>query len=102
MTSTTRLQNRPDDDHEGHITVAHENHVAHLEVAIEETTAALGWLKAWPNHITNAESELESVINTLRVALRRARPDDLDGTPPTFDRDRPPVYSFDADGDVRK
>ncbi len=102
MTSTTRrLQNRPGDDHEAHISVAHENHVAHLGAAIEETTVALGWLKAWPNHITNAESELVTVINTLRVALRRAVPMGEPGPTPE-PLAEPPVYSFGADGDVRK
>ena len=92
------------DDHQAHSKLAHERHVAHLEAAINEATAALGWLKAWPNKITNAEEELESVINVLRVALRRARPDDeTDGTTPsTFDRNKPAhTYSFDEQGDVR-
>ncbi len=102
MTSTTRrLQNRPDDDHESHISVAYENHVAHLTAAIDETNAALGWLRAWPNKITNAESELVTVINTLRVALRRAVPVGEPGPTPE-PLAEPPVYSFDADGDVRK
>ena len=59
------------DDHQAHRQLAHDRHVAHLEAAIDEANAALGWLQAWPNEITNAESELESAINVLRVALRR-------------------------------
>ena len=95
---TSRL--RQDDDVEAHRELAHERHVAHLEAAIDETNSALGWLRAWPNQITNGESELETVVNTLRVALRRARPDE----PPSDARPlhEPPVYSFDADGDVRQ
>ena len=95
---SSRLPNRLDDDSEGHITVDHENHVSHLQAAIEEANAALGWLKAWPNHITNAESELESAINVLRVALRRAHGDEAGS--PVASAAEPPVYSFDADGDV--
>ena len=91
------------DDHQAHRQLAHDRHVAHLEAAIDEANAALGWLQAWPNEITNAESELESAINVLRVALRRARPDDgLPATPLAFDRDRPPAYTFDASGDVEE
>ena len=97
---TSRLQ-KQGDDHESHISVAHERHVMHLVAAIDEATAALGWLKAWPNKITNAEEELESVINTLRVARRRAEPEvpDNDDARPLAE---PPVYSFDESGDVRK
>jgi len=88
---------RSDDDHEAHLSVAHERHVAHLEAAINEANAALGWLRAWPNKITNAEEELESVINVLRVALRRAGPDEKQHVNPGGQ----PTYSFDERGDVR-
>ncbi len=90
---------RPDDDHEAHLSVAHGRHVAHLEAAVNEATAALGWLKAWPNQITNAEEELESVINVLRVALRRAGPDEKQQ--PVNPGGQPVMISFDERGDVR-
>ena len=89
------------DDHQAHRQLAHERYVAHLEAMIDEGNAALGWLQAWPNEITNSDEDMESVLNALGVALRRARP--ADGTPLTFDRDKPAAaYTFDASGDVEQ
>jgi hypothetical protein len=91
---------RSDDDFEAHLGIAHERFLTHLEAAVNEANAALGWLRAWPNKITNAEEELESIINVLRVALRRAVPVGEPGPIPG-PLQEPPLVSFDEKGDVR-
>ncbi len=94
---------RRDDDHQTHLEVAHENYVAHLEAMLDQGNAALGWLQAWPNQITNSEPDMETLINLLRVALRRAAQHDevLDGAYERVSEARQTaVARFDEAGDV--
>ena len=91
------------DDHQAHRQLAHERYVAHLEAMIDEGNAALGWLQAWPNEITNSDEDMESVLNALGVALRRAVPVGEPGRPVNpGGQPRFPAYTFDASGDVEE
>ena len=99
---TSQLRPRHDDDHQAHSQLAHDKYVEHLEAMIAEGTTALGWQKAWPNQITNAEPELVTVLEQLRVFLRRATVNHDEVTGDGYERE--PVarktFTLDAGGDL--
>ncbi len=64
---------------ERHRETSHANTKIHLELALKSLDEALDWVRSWPNHITNLESDLVSLINRGRILLRQVDPVDTDG-----------------------
>ncbi len=64
---------------ERHREMSHANTKIHLELALKSLDEALDWVRSWPNHITNLEEDLVSLINRGRILLRQIDPVDTDG-----------------------
>ena len=87
---------------EEHKALALRNYLAGLTNMIGLGHGTIGWLRAYPNEITNAEKDLLSVLNLLEVALIRANGGVGEVSP--VERPQPPqpriAVTFDADGDL--
>ena len=64
---------------ERHRDASHASAKINLELALKSLDEAFDWIRSWPNNITNLESDVESLINRLRIILRTVAPVETDG-----------------------